>query len=221
MVGERERLTSLLHMDLILIRHGQSQWNVDQSGGEDAPLTTLGREQARRAGIYCRTQFQLRALYASTYERARDTAQIINSFVGLEKITYLDGLREFNEEYSDRFPKFESPMAAFDLSEPIRPAYVSDYYISFNERVMRSVAEILGAHADLYESDAQIGIVSHGGTMGTILRAFAGSHHFSLDTENTGITILRWRKQRWHVLAINRTEHLECERWEHEVGKDA
>lgn len=208
-------------MDLILIRHGQSQWNVDGTGGEDAPLTTLGREQARRAGIYCKSQFKLDALYASTYERAQDTAQIINSFVGLDKITYLEGLREFNEDYSDQFPKFETPFAGFDVREPIRPAYLSDYYITFHERVLRALEEILAAHADWYETSAQIGVVSHGGTMGTILRMFAGSHHFSLNTENTGISIMRWRGQRWHLHAINRTEHLECERWQHEVGKDA
>jgi hypothetical protein len=32
---------------------------------------------------------------------------------------------------------------------------------------------------------------------------------------------LRWQAQRWHLIAINRTEHLECERWQHEQGKDA
>lgn len=208
-------------MDLILIRHGQSQWNLDQTGGEDAPLTALGREQARRAGIYCKSQFKLRALYASTYQRAQVTAQLINSFLGLDRIVYLDGLREFNEEYSDYMVKFESPVAAFEIEELIRPAYVSDYYITFQERVVRALREILNAHQDLFETDAQIGIVSHGGAMGTMIRSLAGSHHFSLDTENTGIHILRWKEQRWHILAINRTEHLECDHWQHKQGKDA
>ena len=208
-------------MDLILIRHGQSQWNLDQTGGHDAPLTAWGREQARRAGIYCLTQFQLRALYASTYQRAMNTAQIINSFVGLDSIAYLDGLREFNEDYTLQMPEYETPLAALDLTELVRPAFISDYYITFHERVMRAVREILEHHADWYETDAQIGIVSHGGTMGTIVRSFVGSHHFSMNTENTGIHVLRWQERRWHILALNRTEHLECSQWEHERGKDA
>lgn len=208
-------------MDLILIRHGQSQWNVDQTGGDDAPLTALGREQARRAGIYCKTQFKLRALYASSYVRAQETAEIINSFVRLDGVTCVDGLREFMEDYSERMHKFDSPLAGFDFPNLVAPAEVSPYYVTFHERVMRAVVNILEAHADLFETDAQIGIVSHGGTMGTIFRALMGSHHFSTNTENTGIHILRWREQRWHILAINRTEHLECERWEHEGGRDA
>ncbi|MCC7163578.1 MAG: histidine phosphatase family protein [Anaerolineae bacterium] len=208
-------------MDLILIRHGQSQWNLDQTGGEDAPLTEKGRAQAFRAGVYCKARFRLRALYASTYERARDTAEIINSLLKLERIELLDDLREFNEEYADRMPAFESPVTALQLAEPIRPAYVSDYYITFHERVLRGLSQVLQAHADLYETDAQIGIVSHGGTMGTMIRSLTGSHHFSMTTENTGIHILRWQERRWHILAINRTEHLECDGWQHEDGKDA
>lgn len=208
-------------MDLILIRHGQSQWNLDQTGGEDAPLTALGREQARRAGIYCKSQFHLCALYASSYQRARGTAEIINSFLNLEQITFMDGLREFSEEYSDQMPRFASPLAALEVMPAIQPADISAYYITFHERILRALREILNAHADLYDTDAQIGIVSHGGSMGTMIRALAGSHHFSLNTENTGIHILRWQHQRWHILSINRTEHLECDRWEHEKGKDA
>lgn len=208
-------------MDLILIRHGQSQWNFDQTGGEDAPLTAKGRAQAYRAGFYCATQFKLRALYASTYERARDTAEIINSFLNLEPITLLDELREFSEDYSFQLAQFDSPPDAFDVQTAIQPAHVSAYYVSFHARVMRGVKQILTRHQDWFDTDAQIGIVSHGGTMGTILRSLAGSHHFSLNTENTGIHILRWQEKRWHLIAINRTEHLECERWEHEKGKDA
>lgn len=208
-------------MDLILIRHGQSQWNADQTGGENAPLTALGREQARRAGIYCKTQFNLRALYASTYDRAQTTAEIINSFVKLDGVTYMDELREFSEDYSDQMPRFDSPLAALQLTSPAPPSVISDYYVTFHKRVLRALGEILNAHADLYDTKAQIGIVSHGGTMGTMIRALAGNHHFSLNTENTGIHILRWQYQRWHLLAINRTEHLECDRWQHEPGKDA
>lgn len=208
-------------MDLILIRHGQSQWNFDQTGGEDAPLTEKGRTQAYRAGLYCKSQFKLQALYASTYSRARETAEIINSFLKLEQVSLVDDLREFLEDYSDRMPAFDSPVAALHLGEPIRPAYISDYYITFHERVMRGLEQVLQAHADLYETNEQIGIVSHGGVMGTIIRSLAGSHHFSMTTENTGIHILRWQEKRWHIIALDRTEHLECDRWQHEPGKDA
>lgn len=208
-------------MDLILIRHGQSQYNLDMTGGEDAPLTALGREQARRAGIYCKAQFKLGALYASTYRRARDTAEIINSSLLLPPPILLDELREFSEDYGFEMPRFASPVDALRVQRAIPPGAISEYYIRFQVRVQRGLEIILQNHADAFESEMQIGIVSHGGTMGTILRTLTASHHYSLNTENTGIHILRWQEQRWHLLAINRTEHLECERWWHEAGKDA
>src|SRR5262249_38380122 len=135
-------------MDLILIRHGQSTWNFDQSGGEDAPLTALGREQARRAGIYCKAQFHLSALYASTYERARDTALIINSFLGLPAPTLLPDLIEFSEDYTPNMPHYDSPLAALRASERVVPVQISDYYSKFQERIQCGLEEILRAHQD-------------------------------------------------------------------------
>lgn len=208
-------------MDLILIRHGQSQWNADQTGGEDAPLTALGRTQAHRAGLYCQAQLKLSALYASTYQRARDTAQIINSYLNLDAVEFMPGLREFTEEYGFQMPRYASPLDVFRLTAPVAPVAISSYYVTFQERVQRAAEEILRKHVHAFDTDTQIGIVSHGGTMGTILRTLTGSHHYSLNTENTGIHILRWQDQRWHMIAINRVEHLECDRWQHEAGQDA
>lgn len=208
-------------MDLYLIRHGQSQYNFDQTGGIDAPLTPHGREQARRAGIYLKSQAQLHALYASTYARANETAAIINRYLGLPEIRLLGDLREFSEDYGPEMPQFESPRAALAFHAQVAPAAITPYYVTFQARVMRAMDYILTLHADAYDTDAQIGVVSHGGVMGTIIRSLAGSHHFSLNTANTGIHILRWQYQRWHLLALNRVEHLECDRWQHEPGKDA
>lgn len=208
-------------MDLVLIRHGQSQWNLDQTGGEDSPLTSQGREQARRAGIYCRAQFRLAALYASTYCRAAETADIINSFIGLPEVARLEDLREFADDYGPDMPLFALPTDVLNMTTSVHPRDISPYYASFQERIQRAIVRILDAHRVAYETDAQIGIVSHGGTMGTIIRTLTGSHHFSTITENTGIHILRWEQHRWHVVALNRIEHLECDRWEHEAGRDA
>ena len=208
-------------MDLILIRHGQSQWNVDQTGGEDAPLTAHGQRPGTPRGHLLQNTVTFKCpVREHVFEGTRDSAD--NQLVSWARAhLYMDDLREFNEEYSSFMPAFDSPIAALRLNDPVRPAFVSDYYITFHERVMRALEVILSSHQDLFETDAQIGVVSHGGTMGTMIRSLAGSHHFSLNTENTGIHILRWEYQRWHMLAINRTEHLECERWQHEAGKDA
>jgi 2,3-bisphosphoglycerate-dependent phosphoglycerate mutase len=189
-------------MDLILVRHGQSQYNADQTGGEDAPLTELGRMQARRVGAYLATRFEIDALYASTYIRARETAEIINGFVGVE-LKLDPELREAEYDYGEGLALFADPCAALAPCPAIRPQDVSEHYSSFQARVVGASNRILSAHRE-----GQIAVVSHGGTMGTIIRTLAGSHQFSVHTENTGIHLLHWENNRWHLVALNRVEHL-------------
>jgi broad specificity phosphatase PhoE len=189
-------------MDLILVRHGQSQFNADQTGGEDAPLTELGRIQARRVGVYLAARFQICALYASSYLRALETAQIITGFVGVE-LNLDPDLSEAQYDYGEGLTLFADPCAALAAHPSVQPGQVSEYYASFQTRVVGALDRILGAH-----QEGQIAIVSHGGTMGTIIRTLAGSHQFSVHTENTGIHLLHWEMNRWHIVALNRVEHL-------------
>ncbi len=189
-------------LDLILVRHGQSQWNVDQTGGEDSVLTDLGRMQARRAGAYLATRFQIDALYASSYVRARETAEIINGFLGLELVLEPD-FREAQYDYGAGLNLFADPCAALAPHPAVEPWQISEYYAGFQARVVGALTRILSAHPE-----GQVAMVLHGGTMATIVRTITGSHQISVHTENTGIHLLHWEKNRWHIAALNRVEHL-------------
>lgn len=63
--------------NLILLRHGQSQWNLENrfTGWEDVPLSELGREEARKAGEALRG-LQIDKVYTSKLKRAIDTANL-------------------------------------------------------------------------------------------------------------------------------------------------
>jgi 2,3-bisphosphoglycerate-dependent phosphoglycerate mutase len=63
--------------NLILLRHGQSQWNLENrfTGWEDVPLSDLGREEARAAGGKLR-DMDIDVVYTSVLRRAIDTATI-------------------------------------------------------------------------------------------------------------------------------------------------
>jgi 2,3-bisphosphoglycerate-dependent phosphoglycerate mutase len=70
---------------LILVRHGQSQWNLENrfTGWIDVPLTEAGRAEARRAGELIRTQgIRFDVAYTSVLTRAIETLQIILSVLG-------------------------------------------------------------------------------------------------------------------------------------------
>ncbi|MBI1953595.1 MAG: 2,3-bisphosphoglycerate-dependent phosphoglycerate mutase [Candidatus Omnitrophica bacterium] len=74
---------------LALVRHGQSQWNLENrfTGWIDVPLTDGGRQEARKAGEALRAlgiSFDL--AYTSALIRAQETLVILLSVLGQERI---------------------------------------------------------------------------------------------------------------------------------------
>jgi 2,3-bisphosphoglycerate-dependent phosphoglycerate mutase len=63
---------------LVLVRHGQSSWNMENrfTGEEDPPLTTLGRDEAREAGRKLKA-IPLSQGFTSVLQRAIDTMTLI------------------------------------------------------------------------------------------------------------------------------------------------
>lgn len=69
---------------LLLLRHGESTWNVEHrwQGWLDAPLTPAGEAQAAaRARTLAHDSFAPRVIYTSDLERAARTADIIAAHV--------------------------------------------------------------------------------------------------------------------------------------------
>lgn len=63
---------------LVLVRHGESQWNLENkfTGWVDVPLTDTGRREAARAGAQLRgTHFDI--AFSSLLQRANETFDII------------------------------------------------------------------------------------------------------------------------------------------------
>jgi alpha-ribazole phosphatase len=69
---------------LLLVRHGESEWNRSRqyAGQQDVPLSELGREQARRLGERLKGE-RLTAIYSSPLQRASETAGFIGRSLGL------------------------------------------------------------------------------------------------------------------------------------------
>jgi 2,3-bisphosphoglycerate-dependent phosphoglycerate mutase len=63
---------------LVLVRHGQSLWNLEErfTGWVDVPLTDKGREEARRAGERLK-DIRFDVAYTSVLSRAQETLDII------------------------------------------------------------------------------------------------------------------------------------------------
>ncbi len=70
--------------DLILLRHGQSQWNLENrfTGWVDVPLSPKGEAEARAAGEKLRGR-TIDKLYTSVLKRAIDTADLALAAAGI------------------------------------------------------------------------------------------------------------------------------------------
>jgi 2,3-bisphosphoglycerate-dependent phosphoglycerate mutase len=73
--------------NLILLRHGQSQWNLENrfTGWVDVELSALGEQEARAAGELLKP-FQIDMLYTSVLKRAMLTAELALGVAGKSNI---------------------------------------------------------------------------------------------------------------------------------------
>jgi broad specificity phosphatase PhoE len=81
---------------LLLVRHGETGWNAEGrwQGHADIPLNARGREQALQLAERLAGE-RIEAIYTSDLSRARDTADIVGTRLGIPVISDPD-LREID-----------------------------------------------------------------------------------------------------------------------------
>ncbi|HKP51649.1 MAG TPA: histidine phosphatase family protein [Chloroflexia bacterium] len=184
----------------------------------DDRLTAEGVKQAERLRDRLATTGEIKAdaLLASSYPRARQTAEIIAPALGLPVILE-DDLQEWRpgdnggmywDEYIEKYGR-DDP-----FREPFRTTAPGGEYWS---QFMLRVISILHRIAHEYE-DKSIVLVCHGGIVDGSLISFFGLSalyrpHLSLDTDNTAIT--HWKHfqengaPRWQLMKYNDALHLQ------------
>jgi broad specificity phosphatase PhoE len=197
-------------MNLLLARHGESEWMVrGDEAGFNSPLTDAGRQQARLLGRWLAANplgsspsgrsHEIDAIYASPLIRARDTAEIIAAELHLP-VTIDHDLREFEVRYWDDDGDYVPP---YINGHAVDTADFNESYLPFKARVQGAVHRFFEAH-----QEGTVLVVAHGGTVGTIVRNLLGGQDFSVQTDATGLHSLRWTGSRWIVEFMNRREHL-------------
>jgi glucosyl-3-phosphoglycerate phosphatase len=157
---------------LLLVRHGETDWNRDHrwQGHSDPPLNDRGREQARElAG----TLDVPDVVYASDLSRARETAEIlasrfdvpIRTDARLRERDFGDWEGRTSDElervFGDAFARWRSGEGhGADDSEP---------YEAFFERIRSFLADVVERHPD-----EQVLVVAHGGSVRAILAIAEG-----------------------------------------------
>ena len=75
-------------MQLILLRHGQSKWNLENrfTGWKDVGLTSTGEKEAAFAGKQLVNQnIKIKSVYTSLLKRAIQTTAIVTSIIGFSE----------------------------------------------------------------------------------------------------------------------------------------
>ena len=144
--------------DVVIIRHGESTWNAEHrwQGWLDAPLTDLGREQARRrAHSLADAGFLPSVVHCSDLGRARRTADILAEVLGAPCRPH-PGLRErsageweghTSDEIDERWPGMRDRLC--ERGAAIRPhihVYVDSERAGLDTRLdARSRVDVIAA----------------------------------------------------------------------------
>jgi broad specificity phosphatase PhoE len=165
---------------LLLIRHGQSEWNEVRrwQGLADSPLTQLGRDQAREAAEVLSVRSRDRdwvfaGAWSSGLRRASETASIIADRLGLESRTVDERLRESDAgEWEGLTPAEIERRWPGWLKANRRPKS----FESFESVTSRSLDAIRNIAATASELEPRRGaaalVVTHSGVLRTLVRHF-------------------------------------------------
>lgn len=194
-------------LELWLIRHGETDWNVDGriQGSSDVALNATGRQQAARlSGRLLGTSFD--AVYTSDLDRARATAA--TALPGAE-LRLEPRLRElsygvFEGKTWDGMSAEEAEMARHWSADRFTRRIPGGE--SYGD-LMRRVSAF---RADLPES-GRVAAFSHGGTIRSALFGVMGRPApgtWRLDVDNTSITRLRIDDRGVTLVTVNDHAHL-------------
>ena len=155
---------------VLLVRHGQSEWNAAGrwQGQADPPLSDVGRAQARSAA---RSLGALDAVFASDLQRATETAAIIAGELGVGPVIVDPDLRERDAgewsgltraEIEDRYPGYLTAAPSFGPGHERRPpGWETDD--SVRDRALRALAAIAAAVGGEPGRHRDVLAVTHGG----------------------------------------------------------
>lgn len=197
---------------VLLIRHGETDWNAQRrwQGYEPTALNETGFAQARALAKHLSAR-PIRALYTSDLPRALQTAEVIGAELKLTPEIDIRW-REINvgifqghtsEEVEKLFPEELAQWVSHNLSYTVpkgesRLALQMRAYEAWQTVIKRSIGP-------------EIAIVSHGGTIKALLRQLAGNHEprLSIHLTNTSITTFEHGRKGWELAGVAETPHLQ------------
>ena len=198
--------------ELILIRHGETEWNsqLRMQGHSNSNLSAVGQAQIRALGQWMKN-VPFDHIYSSDSLRARQTAEAITHFSG-HTVQFDQRLREKNlgifeglttEEARERHPE------VFRLFKTAGSQYVIDEGESTQQLLDRALEAIEVIRYRHHQK--RVLLVTHGGVVRVLMKRTLG---LKIDAptrfliQNTGLFRLVW-EDKWMVAQMGGVSHLE------------
>jgi probable phosphoglycerate mutase len=150
-------------MKLFLIRHGQTDWNIEGriQGSYDSELNDTGIRQAKELSRkIIEADYKLSKIYTSKQKRAVKTAQILSEAVGVDYIL-LEGLEEINLgkweglSWTEVIEKFPNEYEEWYDNRRYAKSHKGESYQDMLERILAAI------HKIIEENDNDVTVVTH------------------------------------------------------------
>lgn len=197
---------------MYIVRHGETAENAANiwQGQLDTELSPIGLRQAAAVARSLK-DVPFQAIYASDLKRAAATAAAIAAAHGLT-VRPTKGLREIDvgrwsglnyDQARERDPEAYARLMA-DPVNAKRPD--GESWADLQRRVSLAFRDIAAAHVN-----ETVCIVGHGGTIRALLAdvlqlGFESARRLAMD--NTGVTVIAGKGDRWRLRLFNDTHHI-------------
>jgi len=197
--------------ELILVRHGETAWNVEEvfRGRIDVELNETGLKQAELLGKYL-SNTKIEAIYSSPLKRALNTAEAIARHHGLAVET-APGIIDLdfgewqglpNQEVNDKYGE----LYAAWLNSPEQVTMPGGESLNdVRKRAMAVVDEVAGKHR------GTVVLASHRVVNKVLICALLGldnSHFWNIRQDTCGITTFTYENGRYILVEHNNTSYL-------------
>ena len=196
-------------MKLLIIRHGESEADIlnVHEGRADFPLNERGHAQAEAMAEYVASRYTVNRIFASTLTRAAQTARHLAERTGLEIIPD-ERLMEFDNGLLAGLP-YDEARAKYPPVKDLpadQSVYGMESRVAFRSRAEAALRGIVEASGP----EETVAVVSHGGMINQLWRAFLGlpvdgGAWFS--TGDTGIHVWEVNGDHRRVICANCTAH--------------
>ncbi len=193
---------------LILIRHGQTEWNLKKKycGFTDIGLNATGRAQVKKLQKKLEN-YKINIIYSSDRKRAIQSAKILFNKREMKIIPDLKevGFGIFEGLSYKQIMKKHGLLYSKWLSKPYSISLPKGESLKILEkRVSKAIRKIASLH-----KNKVIAIVCHGGVTSVFLNHIMKTKDFwGRVTDSASLTIVEFKNNKWKIILFNDTKHL-------------